>query len=281
MPTNSPPVRGEPTLNPRRPVQGLSKGPALSLSNGSRAEPQPPAPNSPRQSPRHPHPFWRRGRSQTGLFRATTALGTKLLRGRIPLHPLRGERQSLSRACRWVRASSAETGEGSAGLCRPTAHPFVVSRPGVCRRGVSNHTAHSTQARRRACPEPVEGACPEPVERNHTPSTQQPRQSPRRPHPFCRRGRSQTGLFRATTALGTKLLWGRIPLHPLRGERQVRASSAETGEGSAGLCRPTAHSTQARRRPFASECGCPGVALQRTHALPGSRRPPGPIALEA
>ena len=46
MLTNSPPVRGEPTLNPRRPVLSLSKGPALSLSNGSRAELHPQYPTT-------------------------------------------------------------------------------------------------------------------------------------------------------------------------------------------------------------------------------------------
>ena len=48
---------------------------------------------------------------------AITPVGTKLLRGRIALHPLRG-----------VRASPAETGEGSSGQPIPThPHPPVLS----------------------------------------------------------------------------------------------------------------------------------------------------------
>ena len=43
--------------------------------------------------------------------------------GSAPLHPLQGERQ--------IRASSAEIGEGSAGLPSDQSHPFMVSRPKV------------------------------------------------------------------------------------------------------------------------------------------------------
>ena len=43
----------------------------------------------------------------------------------------------------------------------------------------------------------------------------------------------------AITTLGTKLLRGRIALHPLRGERQIPPSPAEIGEGSAGQPTPT------------------------------------------
>ena len=55
---------------------------------------------------------------------AITPVGTKLLRGRIALHPLRGERQSLPRTRSGVRASPAETGEGSSGQPIPT-HPHL------------------------------------------------------------------------------------------------------------------------------------------------------------
>ena len=59
---------------------------------------------------------------------AITPVGTKLLRGRIALHPLRGERQSLPRTRSGVRASPAETGEGSSGQPIPThPHPPVLS----------------------------------------------------------------------------------------------------------------------------------------------------------
>ena len=58
----------------------------------------------------------------------------------------------------------------------------------------------------------------------------------------------------AFTALAIKLLRGRAALHPLRGERQIPASSAEIGEGSSGQPSPTHPHAPVISRPAPSSC---------------------------
>ncbi len=65
---------------------------------------------------------------------------------------------------------------------------------------------------------------------------------------------------------------GTAPLHPLQGERQIRASSAEIGEGSAG--QPMSHTTNTPAHPIPGDSlltlALEGVGRVRVAATPST-----------
>ena len=210
--------------------------------------------------------------------------------GAAALHPLQGERQ--------VRASSAETGEGSSAQPAP-CHPqrpvrshssLLAAHSSPAPEGSSGQGLHpskpirtqSTTGRvvlhplrgerqvRASSAETGEGSSAQPAPchpqrpvRSHS-SLLAAHSSP------APEGSSGQGLH-PSKPIRTQSTTGRVVLHPLRGERQVRASSAETGEGSSAQpapCHP--------QRPVRSH-----YSLLSAHSSPSAEGLPGnqPLSL--